>query len=565
MVEKQGTAGAGFDPAHPYPQRAGIIDTLDSIVVAFILAFVFRAFVVEAFVIPTGSMAPTLYGAHGMIACPKCGTEFAYGLQDRAAKGGVPVGANDEAICPNCDHVIATLSQNDYAGNADAGDRILVLKWPYDAQLERLGPQRWDVTVFKNPSDGNMNYIKRLAGLPNEVLMIVDGDVYTAPVETLSAGARAAFEAQLKDKYELQAGLRYGVLQPLPEGVLAELDGKLRITRKTPVAQKSLWFVVYDHNYLPRAAGDLQPRWEAQRGADSRWDTRQRRVRFDGRGGATEYIELRDKAMDARCAYNIRSGSAPPVSDQRVRFVLLPVDGEGVVRLRLEKRGRVFWATLHMSGLVTLCESAEVPAETVEPPLVRQLAPFRAGRPVEIAFENVDYRVALAVRGQEVLATSSEAEAPGYYAPDVRALRQGRLAPAVTPRIYAEGGVFELMHLVVERDVYYYWERGATIPDTWARTGPWGGTGNPILLRADEYFMLGDNTAASQDSRLWFQVGAHLVDRREAYQLGTVPRDQLIGKAFFVYWPSGHRLSWLPPPLRNVGFIPDVGRMRWIR
>ena len=34
-----------------------IKDTFEAIVIAFILAFVFRAYVVEAFVIPTGSMA----------------------------------------------------------------------------------------------------------------------------------------------------------------------------------------------------------------------------------------------------------------------------------------------------------------------------------------------------------------------------------------------------------------------------------------------------------------------------------------------------------------------------
>ncbi len=45
----------------------GVKETIESIVVALILAFVFRAFVIEAFVIPTGSMAPTLYGAHGTI------------------------------------------------------------------------------------------------------------------------------------------------------------------------------------------------------------------------------------------------------------------------------------------------------------------------------------------------------------------------------------------------------------------------------------------------------------------------------------------------------------------
>ena len=98
----------------------------------------------------------------------------------------------------------------------------------------------------------------------------------------------------------------------------------------------------------------------------------------------------------------------------------------------------------------------------------------------------------------------------------------------------------------------------------WAPRDGWGGPNSPILLREDEFFMLGDNTAASKDSRLWDVLGPHLRERGNKFQLGTVPRDQLIGRAFFVYWPSGHRIDWLPL-LNKFGIIPDVGRMRWIR
>ena len=84
------------------------------------------------------------------------------------------------------------------------------------------------------------------------------------------------------------------------------------------------------------------------------------------------------------------------------------------------------------------------------------------------------------------------------------------------------------------------------------------------LLRQDEFFMLGDNSAQSKDSRLWNEVGPHLRARWDRYQLGTVPRDQLIGRAFFVYWPSGLRTR-IVPFLKDVGWIPNFGRMRWIR
>src|SRR5436309_9891070 len=77
--------------AKPAPPRdeggAHVKETLESIVVAFILAFIFRCFVVEAFVIPTGSMAPTLLGAHSRFECPDCGYRFDvnYSSPDRRA------------------------------------------------------------------------------------------------------------------------------------------------------------------------------------------------------------------------------------------------------------------------------------------------------------------------------------------------------------------------------------------------------------------------------------------------------------------------------------------------
>ena len=42
-----------------------------------------------------------------------------------------------------------------------------------------------------------------------------------------------------------------------------------------------------------------------------------------------------------------------------------------------------------------------------------------------------------------------------------------------------------------------------------------------ITIPPDHYFMMGDNRGASDDSRLW----------------GPVPRDWIIGEAFFTYWP----------------------------
>jgi signal peptidase I len=70
-------------------------------------------------------------------------------------------------------------------------------------------------------------------------------------------------------------------------------------------------------------------------------------------------------------------------------------------------------------------------------------------------------------------------------------------------------------------------------------------------LGQDEFFVLGDNSPASSDARLWSTQ--HFVER-----------DLLVGKALFVYWP--HPLN-LPIPGTDVslGVIPNFWGMGLIR
>ena len=73
----QQSAGGGAQTAilHLLTSKS-VRETVESIVVAFALAFLFRTFEAEAFVIPTGSMAPTLQGRHQDIDCPMCGFPY---------------------------------------------------------------------------------------------------------------------------------------------------------------------------------------------------------------------------------------------------------------------------------------------------------------------------------------------------------------------------------------------------------------------------------------------------------------------------------------------------------
>src|SRR5262245_38280322 len=63
-------------PAVVMPSAPWVRETVESIVIAFVLAFLFRTFEAEAFVIPTGSMAPTLMGRHKDVYCPQCGHRY---------------------------------------------------------------------------------------------------------------------------------------------------------------------------------------------------------------------------------------------------------------------------------------------------------------------------------------------------------------------------------------------------------------------------------------------------------------------------------------------------------
>jgi signal peptidase I len=162
-------------PSTGFFRSASTRETFESIVVAIMLALIFKTFEVEAFVIPTGSMAPTLQGRHHDIECPKCKYRYRTGISPFNSSESVETEVN-ATYCPICRY---GLKLEDRRKNADhgyfSGDRILVNKMAYDLSP----PERWDVIVFKNPNKANQNYIKRLVGLPNEALLIENGDIFT--------------------------------------------------------------------------------------------------------------------------------------------------------------------------------------------------------------------------------------------------------------------------------------------------------------------------------------------------------------------------------------------------
>src|SRR6476661_6755962 len=88
------------DKLHRDPAR----EVVETIVFVVVLVLLLNLFVTEAFVIPTGSMAETLYGYQQMITCPKCGHEFPVNSHDEV-EGNQVTGRKMPLYgfcCPNC-------------------------------------------------------------------------------------------------------------------------------------------------------------------------------------------------------------------------------------------------------------------------------------------------------------------------------------------------------------------------------------------------------------------------------------------------------------------------------
>ena len=85
--------------------------------------------------------------------------------------------------------------------NLLVGDRLFVSKYSYGYSKHSFpfsppiikgriffsNPQRGDVVVFKTPADNRTDYIKRLIGLPGDLIQFIDGNIYLNNNEILKS------------------------------------------------------------------------------------------------------------------------------------------------------------------------------------------------------------------------------------------------------------------------------------------------------------------------------------------------------------------------------------------
>lgn len=590
------------------PKDGGWRETVESIAMAIILALLFRGFVAEAFVIPTGSMAPTLMGLHKDVCCPECGHWYTTGASSERTRDGDKNGwFVTTTTCPICRYTQRLDLFNEPNQSSFSGDRILVSKFAYDVGE----PRRWDVIVFKCPGEATQNYIKRLIGLPNEVVRVQGGNIY---------------------------------IQKLGEDFFT-------IARKPNEKLGTILQIVDDTRFIPQKMVDLKwpPRWRewsADGQALGAWKTEDGGRTFTCEAGKEQIAWLRyahivpthddwvkliagqlpsdvstrpGSLITDYCAYNAPHaiqqnrpytwtltpgtndlsaynpalpgpGEPPPASAYGVHWVDdLAVEAE----VKVESAEGEIWLDLVRGGVHHRCQiqladgkallsmtnaegqSLEFTSEEGKEKKPAPTATTRVSGPgtYRLRLTNLDHEMRLFVNGSFVpfdgptTYSTEELVAPQWSENDP--------LDAQPAGVGAKGAKLQVNGLQVYRDFYYiatsrqegsdsndYIDRidGGDPSETeteqiqrlFADPTQWSTSSHfdklrrwvEFELKEDQFFPMGDNSSHSLDARLW---GAD----------PHVDRDLLIGRAMFVYWPH----TWNRP----VPFTPNLRKMRPIR
>jgi len=475
--------------------RRQVREIADSLAIAFILAMIIRHYVLEVFKIPTKSMEPTLLG------------------------------------------------------DPWTGDKILVNKFAYDFR----DPKRWEIGVFKYPEDISKNYIKRFVGLPGERIRIRGGDVYIngkiarkpwrvqqalwrrrghelfrLPPALMQCGAddlywlasipdaRLAALRRMSRRELAYRGLAW--LRDIPPGQLhairclsgAELVWLRRIQSANPPDDPRVaWVQKLQEAGAEFWVPDDPTRWRLD-GPDfiAECDDSEN-VEYLTYGAETAGYRRQILAYEER---NLRGRPFQPVptTDFMLTFRLTParLAGSLHVVITIEQAAALRDVVDNWNIVFPLTEGDARVVVSRSGAVAARSKPFRleAGEPRDIAVCNVDRTIIVRMDDQELLRHEYE---PSRHVFE----RRGFMADA-TVAIGCKATTVRIGSPAISVDVYY-----TEYPDRRA-------VREPFQLGPDEFFVLGDNSCNSNDSRGWRNHGA-------------VPRDYLVGEAFMVLWPLG--------------------------
>jgi len=448
-------------------------EAMESLLIAGGLALVIRGFVLEAFVVPTGSMAPAIYGRNLSITCPECDHQFAIKW------GWGPSRRPEIKKCPRCGKPI----QPTYFAFS-RGDRLLVNKF-----LHRMrGLSRWEIVVFWCPDPSiRKNYIKRLVGLPGEEVQVKDGDLFVnGEIERKPREVQETMWVSLSDddfggklwakSWELESGqcdIGSGVLTLLgPGGERAEMC--LKYSR--PIDDLIVYNAGNDQNN-----GNGYPPEEV--------DIEGARSSYGGNPVGDIKVEVETVIADGAAIVidltdNRRPGGTP--GDAALRFIIR--SGPGVSTISNAVGKKIWWNKLNLTAGPHVIECA-----------------------------NVDAALHLVVDGEPKVTHAYEP------VPEI-----SRPAPSVG--VGAMGGRVDLTRLALYRDVHYC-SINSAFTRTYGVDSPYHlseRTRDPEtgeMIGENEYFFLGDNSRSSRDCRMLDLADYPIVEK------------YIRGKALVRFWP----------------------------
>jgi len=577
---------------HPRDPAREVVETVVFVVV---LVLLLKLFVTEAFVIPTGSMAETLYGYQKIIVCPKCGHDFPINSHDEV-EGQAPPGGGPKVrqpivkyICPNCRYHGLISDLNPVPENR-TGDRVLVLKPLYHIRE----PERGDVVVFKYPKAPQenhiaANYIKRAMGFGRETIAIHRGDLYVTtsleyppenpifarpdnPLDLWqpqymyanSGHAERLFEASRK------AGFPAGPIKDLPPELYAHykplVDAKeispdqagFVPVRKGAAQLLADRRIVWNNDEQPNDLASVVPsRWYAPEAGAANWrgDTPQQARAYGHTGSSLDWIRYRHLAMQWKTA-PANNFDPTPRTDPQSLAAQKPTYIENFLGYNASRQTTPA-EHLWVGDLILECE-VEIPGESeiileLSKGVNRFQAKFGNGR-VELSRSGpkgpefgTRSRPCKVNAGTYKLRFANVDSRLWVWVDGKRIDfgTEGDYSPAEPDKYETEDTQKE--GWTQANDIDAPASIGAQGPVTAIRhiklyrdiyyTWSQGHSGDQTLadifyIQPGHYLCLGDNSAHSSDSREW----------------GTVPQRLMLGKAVFVFWPA------YPPPNR-VGFI----------
>ena len=569
--------------------RHSVREVAETVVFVVALVLMLKLFVVEAFVIPTGSMAETLYGYQKIVTCPECGFEFPVNSSDEAAPSDGRPRPLAGACCPNCRYEVAWDRANPPPGNI-SGDRVLVHKALYAFEP----PNRGDVVVFKYPVDPQVNgelqnYIKRLWGMGGETIAINSGDLYRTtgltyrettdigdpafprPADPLDAwyGPEVAAHSKTTPPF-VPNGPDYTYYNASPAKALfaashaahfaGPVENKFVLIRKDDREVLTMRRIVYDNDHQSAylTANGAPSRWGF--GADMGWASEGAAGTFAHSGDGLGWVRYQHLVPVKGAGWSKTPGGYDP--DLHPPSVITNEMGynSGVDAVRGATRdvGDEFWVgDLIVEAEATVgADGAEIVMELSKGrhryqavfadgnvrlirtgPNGRELATRVSGvtgpGTYDLRFANVDCRLRVWVDGTAI-DFGGEADYPPDELPTTFAaddtMEEGwtEANDIAAPASLGASGPVTFAHIRLWRDTYFTYSAAGPPFDGVAKYA------DTYYVQPGHYLCLGDNSAQSSDSRKW----------------GTVPERLMLGKAVFVFFP-------FPPfgPENRLGFI----------